>query len=492
MKNFKVVQSLKTLNEYEIKSFEKYLKGAFSEKKKVILFFDSLMKYYPHFEINPADERKITKSINSYSNLDWTNTRKDITNLAYKLNTILTEFFVTEQLKEETYRKNILLLKSYIKRKDPSYKTLLNNIEKELRDIPYGTKLDESYLLKLYELNKIKTSIDINELIPPNDLFNLEPFDNTYYIVSQLRYSVRYINKYFLYEKNYSYNRSYFNSLLKRVEMEIYNKTESDIVSLNSIYEVYSLLLSRDRQDFEKSLFFIQDRINHLPNEDKQNCIIYIINYLKFDRIEERKRLSYDLNYFLEIGIRQDVLLNEKGYKLLSEEFINIISVALEYQQFDWVERFIERTSQKNLFDFQIIQLALSHFYLYMGDKEKAFDIISPLFFDKVILSIERRAIEIKILYTICIAGNFDYSSILEAKLESFRKYLERKKWRRDFLIDQEILYSYINFIKSVKKLFNRVYLRNIMVTSAPILKDGIVPFKNWLIAKEAELISKN
>jgi len=174
---------------------------------------------------------------------------------------------------------------------------------------------------------------------------------------------------------------------------------------------------------------------------EQRDILLIIINYcikrINMDAKEYRRKVFE----WYKWGLENHTLLADNEMSKFT--FLNICSAGLKLLEYEWVALFIEQYAiylpQKDRANYQLYTTAKLAFY--EKDYKKAQHLLMPVEFDDIFLNLDTKTMLLEIYY------EEDSTDALDALLESFSRYLNRKS---------VIAYHkkvYQNFIALLKKL---------------------------------------
>ncbi len=188
-------------------------------------------------------------------------------------------------------------------------------------------------------------------------------------------------------------------------------------------------------------------------------------------------KFNEDLFELYQSGLNTKIFI--KDGVLSRYSFINIVTLGLKMNAFDWVQDFIiqnkkhlEKKYRKPIFDYNQAKL----FYEQKRYKE-AMLILLQTDVDDVLINLDSKKMLLKMYFEL---GEFE---ALEALIDSFRTYLTRKK-----VIGYHKT-NYINILTITKKIMNinKSNSIEVMKIKSLIKEKEILTERDWLLAQISE-----
>jgi hypothetical protein len=484
---------IRTLTLEEIKLFKVFLKSPyFNTSNRIILLFDEITKYYPHY-----DHHILTKQKLHYSYSDKPFNESTLRNLTWKLSNLLDEFLLQVRIKNEKLDSLNYLLKEYNSRyiKD-SFEFVTKKIEKGT----FGESLfdnDDFYGKYMYSLNRTNFHIMHDKVFMKKNVVDeqIKSLSDTgllmfyAFITELIKEYVNIMSSYFNYDIDYKSN--YIFEILR--EMKIKN--------------ILECVKGKTKYDYVLELYIkLFDTYNNIENE--KYYYEYKNSFLKYIDLLNGEARSFHFSVLLDLCVRI-VNLNKSRTKFIEEEFKiyeimlkneyykedgkinylstiyfrNILFAAVKLKKFDWLQNFIEKYSQKVPADDRQNMLNYGFAYLYFEKREYNLSAkyLLKISIDTFEYKYDIRNLTLKIYYEL-----EDYEGAFDT-IDSYKHFLNKSK-----LLSKNHKEIFFNFLNYTEKLLNyKLKNKHIEINRVKnsLIKDEKVVYKNWLTEKVNELL---
>ena len=446
------------------------------------MLYKYLTKYYPTFEhknfnryncglfvfpelkqeVKTLDKKKAEKLIN-----------QKLKNPLHYLAVSLEKFFINLELEEESFEKNMLLLKSLRRRKLDD--ECINIIDKELQKQSKSKIKRKEQPLEQFQYLHFKRNLT-NKL--NCNTVSIEPLLHKldeYYFHTKLLYNNEIITH------NKISGKENENHLVSEILQLIENK-ESKKTSPSILLNTYLFHLLSGNEgttyDFVKDYYFIN--FEKLIEEDKSNAIFYLINYWTIGAgcSEKNKKLDEMFNIY-DFAIKKELLIEDKTMD--STTFKNIITISTALNKNDWAFIFInENKKYLKIKDApNVVKLSFARVEHSKENYEKVIELTKDIVFQDVFDNISVRTIMVTSYFSLKEWHTLDFY------FESFQKFIKRNK-----AISEETKLGLNNMISIIKKLvkaktdnsYSKIYLEKLLENTKPLF------MSSWLKSRINQL----
>jgi len=246
MHKSKLISTLRTLNNKEIKRFESYIFSPFFNKiENVNKLFDIIKKYHPTYPENNVKKEVIFKKLFPKEQLDEQKLRYVMSDLTR----LLEDFLSYEEYNKNDIYKKHLLLNSYDERGlDKYFLSTLDELRGEQIGQPYRD-VNFYFNQHLIEANAYEHSLATKPRFISSSL--QEAVDNLdyYYLSNRLRYSCAILGREMLLQEK-------FNNVFLDQIFEFLSKSNLDHVPSVSIYlQIALMYLEPDNEEHYKKAY---------------------------------------------------------------------------------------------------------------------------------------------------------------------------------------------------------------------------------------------
>ncbi|HKR06627.1 MAG TPA: hypothetical protein VJY62_18480 [Bacteroidia bacterium] len=470
MNETKLIQLLKSLSPWELKSFQQYVVSPFfNVNESVTKLLELLIHGHPEFEESEITFEKIFKKLFKNKKFNHQKLRYVMTDL-----TLLLEDFLAYSVFEEKtfYKKKFLLQKLKEKNHDKYFQQHLT--------IGYEQQENSSHRdLKFYkrqlgydELSYEFTSLKDNRAIDTS-LQSLSDNLDIYYLSNKLKYGCEILNRQNIVQVGYKIPFLDF-------IIDYLNKKSFDHVPVISVY--FQILLTLKEHSNEKHYHKLKSLLNQQTGfsiNELRDMYGFVQNYCIRKINTGNTKYLKELFEIYKLMLDKKIILENK--ELGHSHFKNIVAIALRQNEFEWTENFISTYStylnkelRKNSVNYNLARL-----YFAKNEFRKALKLLTTVEFTDVYYHLDSKSLLLKIYYEI------EETEPLFSLISTFSVYLRRSKLISDY---QRIIYS--NLVKHVKRLekiksgsnYSLEKIKNSVAADSQIADIG------WLKSKMEEL----
>lgn len=474
-----VIKLLKSFSKDEIRTFGEFVADTgFNKRKAVKNLYDSIKNFYPEFETDKIDLRKIFSGL--------------YPGKKYKENSIRVLFHYLFELAKKfiaikSFENNAFDFEYYVQTELFQRKQIYNvekSVEKTMQSLNSGKLISEQFYFqkfrfeyeKLFYLSETSSGI-FEKNLDKFDFHNLVNNLSAHFYIRTLKLYLNILNLEIIYNKKF--RKENYEKIFRSVDV----KELKDFPVVTVYYNLVNLLLHNENErsyhEIKKTLPEIIQNINIY---DLMEIHINLKNYCK-------RKYSEGNNYFLEEEFR---LINDeltfKTYRLNNEMpplyYRNTVNNALRLEKFDWAKAFIENYKkelpEESSEDSYFYCLALVEFGLKNFDK--SLELISGVKFEETYQKIESKLLQMMIYYEV---GS---SESLHSALEAIRQYLKNNS-----IIPDSRKTPYINFSRFLKSLVNfknKDAMYELVNIKKNMLAESKLSNKKWLLEKADERLN--
>ena len=322
------------------------------------------------------------------------------------------------------------------------------------------------YYLDLYEVELEQFEISASDTRPSST--NLQEVINgfsTFFAINLLQHACIAISHQNLYKTNYSL--PLIEALLERIKEGAYE----DVPAVKMYY--YSYLIQTEEESleaFEQLKFYLLTYKKVLNKREYRAIYTLAINYcIKRQNSGDTSFVQEAFDWYKR-GIEQAILLDTKGY-LSRFTYLNIITLGLKLQQFEWVAQFILKSTVllEKRYRVPYYNYNMGKFYFATKDYQQAMPLFVNMNYEDLFMNIDIKVMQLKIFYE---EESWDS---LEHLLSSFNRFLQRKS------IMSYHKENYLNLIRLTRLLigtYDTKHLRDKIEETHPLTE------RDWLLAQ--------
>lgn len=487
-----VIDLLKSFSSSEVEQFRKFINSPFfNTSKKMVLLFESLVKYYPAFNDLSLTKESLYKEISAGEKFK-DSTIRDYLSILLEL---LAKYLIQVSLGNKSLEKYDYLLNELLVRNQPK---LIAKVIKGIKGSS-SSKIDLNYFHNIYKLKSkefnylyfYEKSLSKKDIKNQVNALTVSGINLFVYFITQA------LNQYFILSQhclkyNYNIQNNSFckllegidlNKLLKLVDKEI---PEAHILKLygtlyslikdplnNHTYKSYKKLFEKYHifLNFNEAIFHISNLINYSTSLSKTESTPGIFHKELFKLYE--LMLIYGYHKEDNIGCMQNEL------------FRNMLVLSLSLKKYKWTCNYIENYindlspgSRENMRNF-----AYAYYNYEMKNYDKALKYLNDIKADNFIYKYDLKNLLLKIYYEL---GYYEEAISL---IHTYKEFL-----RINELVYPQRRLRHLNFLKYLLKLI-RVRVQESKEPVDEIKKDILdiknISYKVWLVNKCDEFKNK-
>lgn len=445
MQKSNLISTLKSINSYELKKFELYLKGFYSKNAVLNRLFKYIYAYKPLFDSDSLDYEKLYRKV--FPNHNSIN-KKKIIKLTSELNSILKEFLIWIELKNDKKLLEYMSIKVSQKRDLERFNPIGLRSKKITSTNDFGYKF-MTYELE-YSLNRKSTNIPLQRIID-----NLDE----YFIINKLKYYCEILHNDSIKREIFDYGYLTIEEILKYLR----NKNFIDDISELYILSI-ELITKKNDENYDELLRLFKDSIGKVENNELIFVSKYLLKYAS-DKINKgfsrfRKHIS-----FIHVTII-DNLLEEN--KINSNLYLNAIENAVKSGNLSYAEYLINSKTEilymKNKENTLKIALAIVNF-----EKKEFNEVIKVL--NSVVYTSQYIQIKVKILLLLSYFESDFPDEFLLTQFKSFDRMVRISNFNT----------AYKNGILNFTKIYKKYILVKYAVDNKKLSTNAVKKIKETL-----------
>ena len=454
----------------ELQQFRKFVNSPFhNESAELILLYEELYCHYSKKE--NSGKMLLKKEIWSkiykgeYTDVKLRRLTSDMTRLVEKFITIC-------ELSNQKEIKKILLLDGL---KNKNLEKHFNDVASKSKTLSIGQSTD-------YQFERLQTEILQHEFIDKlspqnNNLNNLASADkhlDNYYIIKKLKFYCSLLS--YKSVKNIEIEFPFSKQIIK--EIKIHPSFNEPAVQV--YYKTVLLLQGKDSEKvFEelRDLLILNEK--YFPLKELQQIYFNVQNFCAGE-INNGKNVYFEKLFDVyKVMIEREILPGAETLK--PGVYKNIITLGLIIKEFDWIENFIQKYTEKlpkehreNAKNYNLAKV-----YFHKQEYEKVIEQLREVEYKELVYALGGKLMLLKTYFEL------KETRPLDSLIDSFRIYLRRNK-----LISKNVRQQYLNVLRFTKKLANIAPYdkRGVEKVKAQIEACKALADKKWLMDKVAEL----
>lgn len=415
----KLTKLLSTLSRKELTRFHDFVHSPYFNKHKevrtLVSYFD---KIYPRFDKGNCDRQKIFKKIFPGEIHDqpklavvFTYTQK-----------LIEDFLTLEQVKEDKYLKNRLLLKGLRQRKQ--FKLYESKLGKTKKSLEYHAIRDSSYHQREYQLAVEADYFYTTIRRKGKDLSldqQLRSLDH-YYLAEKLKSAVE------VQIRRKILKQEYINPMMKPVlgAMEEYHHLYQEIPAIDLYYRIFLMITEEETHFYFDALQTLQEKERFFPKEELATIYNYFQNYCIGQINNNNPAFLKEIFLLYQLQLQQELIIDE-GY-LSDLHYKNIVTTGIRLQELEWVKQFIEEyrlalrpAVRENAYSFN-----LASYYHAVGKYDEVLALLQEVAYSDFRYNLGAKALLLRTYYE---QGSFE---ALYSLVDSFLQFLHRNEHLAD------------------------------------------------------------
>ena len=474
MKNYILIDLLRTLSGRELKHFERFLEANTNkEPNDVKSLFNYLKKYHPIFKGREV-ERKYSASRVFKADTEEKALKK-MDNSKLGLRKLLELFLAQEEVKKQKKEYDFLLLSVLRDRGlDDYFFRKIDRIEKEWTKNPEpGIKhIHDIYRLK--EMRFSHPNYDFSKVESGPQML-LEIFEQ-YYIAVKLYWTLCAYNT-----NNFFANREV--DLIIPIEsvLEFINIKALENPQIKLLSEIFNTFVNKDFENYWMLKSSCLEQLDNYTDAEKHSLIAFL-STIGFKNYRLGNNAFIEELFQLSCLLIEKDLLVENGY-IANDVFIEIVNNACVAQKLEWVEGFIDKylVFIKENERADVGRLTRATLYFNKQDYQQVLDELCKLNFHNIVYSVQARAILLRAYFELA----DDYDLLFSDLVKSFNAFLTRDSTTAKSLSELH-KEGFINFIKFTNTLHKNRQTNtfDFIALKEEILACTNLVYRSWLLSK--------
>lgn len=481
LKKSKLLEIYKAFDLEELDRLELFLESPYfvqanSSQQKVLHLFHSIKPYYPIFSDIEFTRKSIYKVVFPNEKFQPGRLDKVMSALFKKIEQFVVIDNQVQQSKSFLAQLNLseFYLRKGLKR---LYEISIKNLEKHQAKIIAKDKTDlhNDHLLQHFvSVNHSISNKRDDDLNLPNAIKTLD----IYYLANRLEHVCGLLAQTNFHSPS---DIAYYLEIITILKPIIENSVHSKI-PLIKVYSNLFQMLSQQKNDAVENLIRIKALENLLQKYSDHLSKLHLVSIHSLNRSFLSLNLNLghkDLNSYAFQMYRDHLnknLLSLHG-GIHPANFKNIVSIALQEREYDWVKNFLKKYKNEIVgteHPEEVHQFNLANYYFHIGKIEKAQDALGENYED-LYYKLAAKRLEIKIYYEL-------KSELLEYKLNAFKQFVHRISKSK---LPEAARKSNNNFINGLKQIISpsNITQANRKKLYAKLQKTAAVKDKEWLLS---------
>lgn len=464
MDKSKLIVVFRTIEKKELRDLKKWVQSPMhNEHKDVAKLFEFL---FTRYNLNTTTLKKERAWKYLYGNKKYDRLRLRHV-MSFSLD-VLEKFVSYKTVQRSSFEHEKKLVKAYRDKK--ILKPATQSLQKAIKHLEKQSPKDEQYHYNQYELEVLKFDLEgTQDRTRATNITEITKHASLFFMITTLRHAYTARSHQSL--KKAAYRVPLLESVLTEVEENDY--TLYPILMI--YYHGYQTLNRPEEESHFKELnYYLEQQQLVLGAKEQREILLMALNYAI-------KKINTGSQFYMQEAFR----LYKKGLEenLLIEQdemshfaYKNIVSLGIILKEYTWLDVFIptyalklKGDSKNNYRDYSLARLTFAR-----GDFDQTMQLLTQADYDDILLNIGAKVLLLKLYYQQA------YWDALEALLESFRIFLNRKK---------ELSYHkehYTNLILLVRKILSIPVLNQLAREKIKEQIESTHPLaeREWLLAQ--------
>ncbi|NOS86544.1 MAG: hypothetical protein HOP31_15525 [Ignavibacteria bacterium] len=434
MTNSIIVETLRTFQPDELRSFRKFIRSPFfNESPKLVLLFDCLRKYYPEFSRKVLTKEKVFRKLHPGKIYSDEVMRKLISDLQF-----LAEEFLsyTEMESKYQFEKKIYLMHALRSRNlDKRFHKEFSELHKQYSPI---RNIGDDYFYRNLDLTKV----ELGHIIGRGKA-------GKYDIYNELKSNLNERSKYLIYYSlihvyksaqdllalSHRYNFNFHETLIykflqnfsSKEFMEELSGADASLYPVIAIYYLNFMIYSGADKD-DSNYFILKELIlKHMKAFtvfERNNLMVFLENCCLEKIKEGKEQFRAEIHDIYNIILEGGLFVFRESDSMDTGRFMRIINNALMLKKYEWADQFIDKyklTLSGEVRDDAVgYSMAVLHFA--KSDFSKAIEYTSKVKFTSFHLKFQTQIVQLKSYYELGFMEEILY------QLDSYRHTLQKDK----------------------------------------------------------------
>lgn len=462
MQNSKLILLLKTFDSSELRAFKDFVESPYFNKNEDLIQLYHYLKTLAAkgFPANKIQREAVFAAV-------YPDQFYDERQLNYCISLLLKlaeRFIGLRRYEQSGMLPEYQQLFAYVERDlDKNYQYIFQQTLDRVEASPYR---NADYYFQRYLLSDVADEHFAKQNIRRYDqnLQDASDFLDVFYIAKKLRYLCNMLDQQKFITADYQLN------MLVELKEYLHNNNLEHIPAIH-LYHLLLLTLTES----EPELFFrtyrqhLREFVWQFPLDEQRALYHFAINFCIHRIRLGAKEFTQDLMNLYQEGVENQVLL-EKG-QISPWTYKNMVKLGLGLGQYDWVEDFVKKYSEKleaekraDAYHFNLADL-----YYHRKSYGEALEYLNQVEFSDIHYHLGAKVMLLKIYYE-----TQEYEALLSLIL-AFKNFLRRNK-----NVPKEVKEPYLNFVNLLHELYKKPI--NIKDFKEKVNKTAMLSDRSWLL----------
>lgn len=472
MEKSKLVTIFKTIEKKDIRDLKKWVESPMhNEHKDVSKLFEFL---FTRYKLNATTLKKERAWRYIYTTKAYDDLRMRHI-MSFSLEVL--EKFVSYKIgKNDSFEHEKKLIKAYRDRK--LLKPATQSLRKATKQLKKRLPADAQYHYQQYELEVLKFDLEgTQNRTRATNITEITKHASLFFMITTLRHAYTARSHQSL--KKTDYRVPLLESVLKEVEENDY---KSYPILMIYYHGYQTLNRPEEERHFQELNYYLEGQLNVLGVKEQRGILLMALNYAIKKTNTGSQFYMQEAFRLYKKGLEENLLIEQDEMSHFA--YKNIVSLGIILKEYEWLDTFIptyalklKGDSKNNYRDYSLARLTFAR-----GDFDQTMQLLLQADYDDIMLNIGAKVLLLKLYY------QQKYWDALEALLESFRIFLNRKK---------ELSYHkehYTNLILLVKKILAIPNFNQAAREKMQLQIEATHPLaeREWLLVQVAQKNKKN
>jgi len=458
MINSTVIETLKSFNPAEIKSFGKFVRSPyFNESPKLTKLYDLLRKHYPLFKNRNLTKEKIHRKLFPGKKYSDDNMRK----LISELQRLAEEYLSYSELDTKyVFEKKVYLLNSLRSRNlDKKFMQELKALHEEYSPLQ---NVGDDYFYRNLDLTKM----ELGHIIGRGKA-------GKYNIYNELRDNLNERSKYLIYysliqiyksaqdllalSQRYNFKfrdtliYKFLNSFSSEEFMKKLSESDSSMYPVIAIYYLNFVIYSGSDKDDSHYYFLKKLVLKHMlvfTLFERNNLMVFLENCCLEKIKEGKENFHHEIHEVYNIILSSGLYVFRQSDSMDTGRFLRIVNNALVLKKYDWAEKFIIDYNEKLSDEVKenIIGYSMAVLNFSKSDYNKAIEYASKVKFTSFNLKFQTQVVQLKSYFEL------NYMDEILYQLDSYKHTLQKDNLSPPEA--KEKFYRFMIFLNKIVKFY--------------------------------------
>jgi len=487
VKDFKIIEILRTFKKEELKLFDKFLESPFIKSRRNLHpILEGILKYYPEFLSPELTKENLFKEL--FVKEDYND--KKIMNLIFDLTKAAEDFLVHKAVDEDEIGSMMYLCRAYYKTKmlDSSMK-VIKGVEKIIEP-NFSTSYD--YFSKLKQILAYKEAY----LTEQNDFDKLINIKLKYFEASATQFIIDYTEllsykETMLQTYDKKIESNFIKSVVESFNMEKFIKLTEKASGLNTnlillhYYRLKTVESPNDLNHYYELRDFFYKIIDTLSRSEKYFVFSHLVNYCvqQFGKNFEEVKLE-GLNVYKKM-IENDAFSSSESEHMQTLTYRNIIQFCLTNKDAKWMEYFINEYTEKLSPEIRndLKNFAFADLHFMEKNFDKALEFTSKINHEFFLFKMDLKNLLLNIYYEL------NYTEPAFSLVDSYKHFIANSKEISE--LHKETIKNYLKYYLIILKIKTKQSKEDIGEMKQKIKNEKKIVFRGWMLGKLEELSKK-